>query len=218
MFKCIIGIGLVLTLSGADAFGKDVRIVAGENDAPQVDTESTRATPVAADRGQVAGPGTDGWALAGAGGSHVWWGANEQQSIADIGIRPTPALTQISIRDAIARAVDSAMAAPQSAGSARRANNMFWGGIGLIGGGAALAVLGATVAKSEECADFGFLIGRICIEETNKVLAYSGGALAGLGGLFVGLSYLQDVHLVPGGVVVRHRLSFPGRKPQTKTR
>ena len=91
-------------------------------------------------------------------------------------------------------------------GSGRR-----WGGIALLGAGATLAALGATVMKSEVCDDH---TGE-CVKKANKAVLFTGLGVAGGGVALLAMSQRNDsvrteVVIDPRWIMVQHRLTFNG--------
>jgi hypothetical protein len=89
-------------------------------------------------------------------------------------------------------------------------NGRKWGGIALLGAGGTLAVLGATVMKSEVCDVHGN-----CGKEGNKALVWAGVGVAGGGVVLLAMSGRNDsVHteilMDPRGIMLQHRLTFNG--------
>ena len=116
-----------------------------------------------------------------------------------------PAFAQGPIMQSAAKAVEESLQTPQP-GAAGPKRNMLIGGVFLIGAGATMIVLSATVPKCDPS-----FFGNVCVGETNKGLTYAGAAMAGVGGLLTGLSYLQHVvHVgrLPRGVVMKRLITF----------
>jgi hypothetical protein len=86
-------------------------------------------------------------------------------------------------------------------------NGGRWGGIVLMGAGAALAALGATAMKTEECHG--------CIQKVNTKLVGAGVGVAAGGAVLLMLSRRNDsvgtqIVIDPHGIMVQHRLTFKG--------
>jgi hypothetical protein len=116
-----------------------------------------------------------------------------------------PAFAQGPIMQSATKVVEESLQSPQP-GAAGPKRNMLIGGVFLIGAGATMIVLSATVPKCEPS-----FFGEVCLGETNKRLTYAGAAMVGVGGLLTGLSYLQNVVQVgplPRGVAVKRTVTF----------
>jgi len=114
-----------------------------------------------------------------------------------------PVCAQGPIADSVSRAVAQT---PQSPSAGPGPNKqMLTAGLAMMGGGLTLAILGATVGKSETCIGGIFAI---CVEQTNWGLTGTGILVAAAGGLFTGLSFLRNVQTVPGGVMVKRTVKL----------
>jgi hypothetical protein len=139
----------------------------------------------------------------------------------------------VKVESIAKQALKMAAQAPRQAGGGGH-NARFWTGLGLIGGGATLAVLAVSTLKS--CPDgfsrsgssncertttevTRFFTGTTTVilldaRKTSKVALYSGLGMAGGGAVLMLLSRNRvSASLIPGGVVVqtRLRLAWPGR-------
>jgi hypothetical protein len=98
---------------------------------------------------------------------------------------------------------------PPVATSAAAGSGGKWGGIALLGGGAALAVLGATAMKEEVCDQHGN-----CSKEGNKAMMWAGVAAAAGGVVVLSLSRRHadvgtQVAIGPRGIMVQHTRTIP---------
>lgn len=87
-----------------------------------------------------------------------------------------------------------------------KGNGMKWAGIGLMGGGGALAVMSMTMMKEEYCDQFGCYY-----DETNSAMLWTGIAAAGGGAalLTIGASKNHsgaEIVVRKGALVVQHRM------------
>lgn len=119
---------------------------------------------------------------------------------------PAPALAEGLLERAVAQAAAAATQQPPRAPRGGR-QGMTWAGVAMMGGGATLAVLGATALKNETCGvvEIGFSVIAGCAEETNKALLWTGVGLAGGGATLLAFGASRKVEVGPGRLAYRVR-------------
>jgi hypothetical protein len=107
----------------------------------------------------------------------------------------------------------AATAAAAQPGEPHRSNTgMMWGGLGLVAGGATMAVLASTALKKETCAEvyigWDYVAG--CVEETNKALLWTGIGAAGGGAVLaiLGMSANHNLQFGAGRATYAYKLKF----------
>jgi hypothetical protein len=109
-----------------------------------------------------------------------------------------------------------APAAGEGTGPGNRA--MMWTGIGMMAGGATLAIMSATALKETTAACIGDFFTAVCgaTEDTNKGALWGGLALAGVGGILtvfgVRHAHMPDIAFRPGRVMIGKTLALDHRR------
>lgn len=81
---------------------------------------------------------------------------------------------------------------------------LMFGGLALVGGGAVMAVLASTSAKSTNCAAIvGFGFAYACAEETNRGLLFAGAGLSGLGATLMTIGAQKQIAIGPRRIQFR---------------